>query len=126
MPNITLYINYPAGRKEKSEFCKRFGLNSYYSGKHWSKRKSDMDYLHALAAVAIGKKYKMADGVVDVIFWWDDGLDIDNHAAMGKAFLDAMKGKIIRDDSRKYVRSITHRFWDKGKIKIDVEWETQK
>lgn len=84
METVEFTIDYPASKKGKSEFCRRYGLNAYYAGKHWAERKRDADTL------------------------WDDGLDVDNHAAIGKAILDACKGRIIVDDDRRYVREIHH------------------
>ena len=57
---------------------------------------------------------------VEVRFYWNDGLDVDNHAVMGKAFLDAMKGYIVQDDSRKWVRKVSHEFWDGKEILVEV------
>ena len=58
---------------------------------------------------------------VAVSFWWDDGLDVDNHAAIGKAILDACKGRIIADDDRRYVREIHHSLWRGGAIRVRLE-----
>lgn len=55
-----------------------------------------------------------------VRFYWDDGLDCDNHAVLGKAFLDAMKGYILPDDNRKWVKMVSHEFWDGGAIKVEI------
>ena len=57
----------------------------------------------------------MLDRPVKVRFYWDDGLDYDNHAVLGKAFLDAMKGYILPDDNRKWVKMVSHEFWDGGR-----------
>ncbi|MBM6792203.1 hypothetical protein H7U40_18310, partial [Flavonifractor plautii] len=48
MGTIRFDIPYPPTKKGKSAFCRRFGLNAYYSGKHWAQRKKDADELHAL------------------------------------------------------------------------------
>ena len=62
----------------------------------------------------------MLDRPVKVRFYWDDGLDCDNHAVLGKAFLDAMKGYILPDDNRKWVKMVSHEFWDGGAIKVEI------
>lgn len=116
-------IPYPPTKKGKSVFCKRFGLNAYYAGKHWSARKRDAEELHWLARSAMrraGIRERMFQAPVDVIFRWDDGLDVDNHAVLGKAFVDAMKGYILRDDNRRCVRRVVHEFWDGGAIQVEV------
>ena len=54
MGTIRFNIPYPPTKKGKSAFCRRFGLNAYYSGKHWAQRKKDADELHALTLAAMG------------------------------------------------------------------------
>ena len=34
-------IPYPPTKRGKAAWNKRFGLNAYYAGKHWSQRKPD-------------------------------------------------------------------------------------
>ena len=63
----------------------------------------------------------MIEGPVSITFLWDDGLDVDNHAAMGKAFVDAMKGYLIKDDDRRYFTEVHHGFWESGSIMVIVE-----
>lgn len=120
---IKFTIPYPPTKKSKSVFCRRFGLNAYYAGKHWSARKRDAEELHWLARSAMrraGIRERLIQNPVEITFRWDDGLDVDNHAVMGKAFLDAMKGYIIRDDNRRCVRRVSHEFWDGGAIQVEV------
>lgn len=109
-------IPYPPTKRGKAAWNKRFGLNAYYAGKHWSQRKRDAEELHSLALWSMKKAHirkQFVKGPVEVIFRWNDGLDVDNHAAMGKAFLDAMKGYILPDDNREWVRKVSHEFWGK-------------
>lgn len=120
---ISFTIPYPPQKKMKSAFCKRFGLNAYYTGKKWYARKKDVEELHAMAYAAmknakIRKRY-FTDPVC-VTFYWDDGLDVDNHAVLGKAFVDAMKGYILVDDTRRYLHEVRHRFWERGMIGVEV------
>ena len=105
---IRFTIPYPPTKKGKSAFCRRYGLNAYYAGKHWSARKRDAEELHDLAGSAMrraGIRERLIPSPVEITFRWDDGLDVDNHAVMGKAFVDAMKGYI---------------FWDGGAIQVEV------
>lgn len=120
---IKFDIPYPPTKKGKSAFCKRFGLNAYYSGKHWSKRKKDAEELHQTVKLAMKKAGicpKLLDYPVMVCFLWDDGLDADNHAIIGKAFVDAMRGYILRDDNRKWLKGVSHTFWDGGCIRVII------
>lgn len=120
---IRFTIPYPATKKGKSVFCKRFGLNAYYAGKHWSARKRDAEELHWMTRSAMrraGIRQRMLQRPVEITFRWDDRLDIDNHAVLGKAIVDGMKGYILQDDSRRYVWRVCHEFWDGGEIQVEV------
>lgn len=117
-------IPYPTTKRGKAAWNKRFGLNAYYAGKHWAQRKKDAEDLHTLALWAMKKAHiqkRYFSRPVEVTFRWNDGLDIDNHAAMGKAFVDAMKGYILPDDNRKWVRKVSHEFWDGESIQVEVK-----
>lgn len=86
---LSFIINYPTTQKGKSEWNRRFGLNAYYAGKHPQQRRRDAEELHMIARSAMHKagiRSKMIDRPVKVKFYWDDGLDCDNHAVLGKAF----------------------------------------
>lgn len=120
---IRFTIPYPPTKKGKSAFCKRFGLNAYYAGKHWSARKRDAEELHWMTRSAMrraGIRQRMLQRPVEITFRWDDRLDIDNHAVLGKAIVDGMKGYILQDDNRRYVRRVCHEFWDGGEIQVEV------
>lgn len=97
MEKITFNIPYPPTKKGKSAFCRRFGLNAYYSGKHWAQRKKDADELHALTLAALKQarvRRGMVRGPVSITFAWDD-------------------------DHRWY-RQVIHRLWDGGCIRVEV------
>lgn len=120
---ISFTIPYPPTKQGKSAFCRRFGLNAYYAGKSWPVRKRDAQELHQLAYLSMRKAgiRKQAVSIpVEVRFFWHDGLDVDNHAVMGKAFLDAVNGYILPDDNRKWVRKVSHEFWDGKEILVEV------
>ena len=108
---IRFLIPYPADRKKKSAWLSRYGMNAYYSGKHWSVRAKDSSYWHTLTweAMARARIPKRALEVpVEIWFRWNDGLDIDNHSSMGKMILDGMKGYLLKDDKPKYVKGVHH------------------
>lgn len=58
---------------------------------------------------------------VEIRFYWDDGLDVDNHAVLGKVILDAMKKTVIENDDRRFVAKVSHEFWDGGEILVEVK-----
>lgn len=121
---IRFTIPYPPTKQGKSAFCRRYGLNAYYAGKSWPERKRDAEELHQLAALSMrraGIKRQMLTGPSEVCFFWNDRLDVDNHAVLGKAFLDAMKGCILPDDNRKWVKRVSREFWDGKDILVEVK-----
>lgn len=121
---IRFTIPYPPTKKGKSAFCKRFGLNAYYAGKHWAQRKDDARDLHMLTEFSMKRAHirkQLVNYPVSVRFLWDDGLDLDNHAVLGKAIVDAMKGHILPDDNRRWVKKVSHEFWDGGEIMVEVQ-----
>ena len=119
---ISFTLPYPQG-KAKAALCRQFGPNAYYSGTHWSKRKQDAEVIHALTHRALHKA-KVAKATlncpVEVRFFWDDGLDIDNHAALGKMIVDVLKGYLLPDDDPRWFRKVTHEFWRGGAILVEV------
>ncbi len=120
---MTFTIPYPSGKRGKVGFCRRFGLNAYYAGKPWPARKRDADELHSMALAAMRKANipkKLLDCPVKVKFYWDDGLDVDNHAVIGKCVVDAMKGYILHDDRRKWLRGVSHEMWGGGCIRVEI------
>lgn len=121
---IAFDIPYPPTKKGKAAWNKRYGLNSYYAGKHWAQRKKDAEDLHTLAVLCMKKAHirrQMVRSSVEVRFYWNDGLDVDNHAALGKAFVDAMKGYLLPDDNRQWFHRVTHEFWDGDTIRVEVK-----
>lgn len=90
----------------------------------WYSRKRSMDVLHTLVRTCLKNAcipQRPIETPVEVTFWWNDKWDIDNHAILGKAIVDAMKGWVLKDDSRKYLVAVSHRFWDGDEILVDVE-----
>lgn len=121
---IRFEIQYPQGKKGKISWNRRFGLNAYYAGKSWPERKRDAEELHMIARAAMhraGIKPGVISSPAQVRFFWADGLDIDNHAVLGKAIVDAMKGYLLADDGPKYVRKVSHEFWEGDCIRVEVE-----
>lgn len=118
----TFYIPYPDNPKLKALWNKEYGMNAIYAGKHWSKRRKDAEYWHALTRQAIRKAgiTKPFEKPVIITFRWDDRMDISNHAYMGKMIEDAMKGIIIEDDDPKHVCGIEHYMGCMGCIQVKV------
>jgi len=105
-----------------------YSLNAVYSGKgNWQaqlhKRSEDKRLWRALTISAMNRARvgrRPFDAPVDIAFFWDDSLDADNHAYVGKLVVDAMKGRMIKNDSRKFVHSVTYGFHEQGNILVRV------
>ena len=116
-------IYYPKSKAEQRRWAKEYGMNAYYAGKHWSRRKQDAEYWHLLTRSAINRqevrKTPFEKPVVITILW-NDRLDIDNHAVMGKMIVDAIKGRLINDDNRRWLKGICHFFHDEDYILVKI------
>ena len=120
---ISFTIPYPPTKAGKAAWNRRYGLNAYYAGKHYQQRKRDAQELHAVTWAALKKakvRKQFVESPVEVRFYWQDGLDIDNHAVIGKAVVDALKGWVLPDDSPRWVRKVSHEFWNGGEIRVEV------
>ena len=116
-------IPYPKSQAGKKQWSKEYGLNAYYGGKHWSVRKRDADYWHRMVRLHMDEQdvrripFKRP---VIITFRWNDRLDIDNHAVMGKMIVDAMIGRVIEADSRRCVKGVCHYFHDEDYIGVEI------
>lgn len=123
MINEKFRIPYPESKAKQKQWSKDYGMNAYYAGKHWSVRKRDAEYWHWLVRAAMEdqntRRVPFKKPVI-VIFHWNDRLDIDNHAVMGKMIVDAMKGRVIEDDNRRWVKGVCHYFHDEDYISVEV------
>ena len=90
MSRESFIIRYPDSDAGKKAWNKAYGLNAIYAGKHWSKRRDDAR------------------------------LDCSNHAYMAKLIEDGMKGILLHDDSRRWVKGIEHYFHDKPYIRVTI------
>lgn len=115
-------IPYPP---KKTEWTKRYSLNKYYSGVHWTTRQNDANFWHTITRAYSHGLHAEAEPVI-ISFYFNDGLDISNHAAIAKMIEDGLKGKVIADDSRKYVIGHEYYFHDEDNITIKITAVTEK
>jgi CTP:phosphocholine cytidylyltransferase-like protein len=81
----------------------KLSLNSIYSGMHWFERKKQSQNLHELVKLELLSQKvpkKLFENPVDIEFFWNSLLDLDNHGYMAKLIIDGLKGYSIRDDSK--------------------------
>lgn len=119
-----LKINYPATTQGKTAWNREYGFNAIYSGKNHFARKRDADAWHGLTAAAMHNcrcRKEPFENPVTITFLWNDRMDLSNHAYMAKMIEDAMKGRIIKDDNRKWVKGIVHLWHEEPYIEVIVE-----
>ena len=122
-------IYYPKSQSEKKRWNSQYGMNAYYCGKHWTERNKDADYWHLMTRSAMNKqevRRKPFEKPVEISFLWNDKLDIDNHGVWGKMITDAMKGRIINDDNRKWLKGVYHGFHDEDYILVQIREVTNE
>lgn len=56
-----------------------------------------------------------------ITFRWNDRLDLDNHAAMSKMIVDAVKGWVIEDDTRRWVHELHHLWHEENYIEVEIK-----
>ena len=99
-------------------------MNKIYSGQFWARRREYAAMIHFLTEAAM-KQAKVKDvmpGPVAVTVEYPEcGIDIDNLSYFAKCVIDGMKKRIVTDDSPRYVRSLTQRFYGGKLIKVIVE-----
>lgn len=100
-----------------------YGLNRFYSGTHWSRRRETAEFIHMLVWSQL-KRQKVRKEIlkrpVSITFSYNARLDCSNYAILNKMIEDALKGYLILDDSRKHVQSITTKFWDGEGIRVEI------
>lgn len=115
----TIRIPYPASQAGRNDWNKRYGVNAYWRGKHYHERAEDARYWHSLTRAAVRRRHPLENPVV-ISFCWNDRLDLDNHSIMAKMIIDALKGLVIVDDSRRWLRGVEHYWHDGDYIRIVV------
>lgn len=118
-------IPYPAASKARSQWSKRFGLNGFWAGKPWQQRKKDADTWHRIVWAELAKqdipRGKTFPYPVRIRFWFNDRLDIDNDSIYVKLTIDALKGWMIEDDNKKYVKSVEMNCHEENYILVRLE-----
>ena len=86
--------------------------------------KKDSEFWHYLVLSELRRQgivRRLFKKPVKITFWWNDRLDIDNHAYMGKMIADALKGYLMEDDSKRYYVEAAHKFHDEDYIKVELK-----
>ncbi len=82
--------------------------NKTYAGIHWSKRVEMVQIIWWKMHAALPPSARMFDAPVDIsIVATYKGRIVDSDNIFSKGYIDALKGKLIRDDDPRYVRRVT-------------------
>ena len=103
----------------------KWGLNSIYAGKHWAVRKKKADEIHELVYWTMRElniKKELFQRPVGISISYNSKLDIHNHGYLSKMIVDGLKGYLIQDDTRKFVKELRQSFWDDLGVLVEV-WE---
>lgn len=124
MQELTIQIPYPKSDAGRKAWNKEYGFNSLYAGKHWSKRRQDAQFWHALTLSAVNnlhlRRLEQFDKPVSITYKFNDHMDVSNHGYLCKLIEDGLKGKVIQDDSQKYVKSMTVQMHSEPYIEVTI------
>ena len=100
-----------------------YSLNSIYSGRHWSRRASIAKEIHSLIRLEIKARGLKRDIEKPCELWlyYNSKLDCSNHGFLTKCIEDGMKGLLIKDDTRKYIKGIYQGFWNGEGVKVKIK-----
>ena len=97
--------------------------NDFYSGGHWTKRKEAKDIAQQLVRAYIDPNADMFPGRVDIfvtVYFKSREQDSDN--ICDKLFIDALKGRVIPEDDKRFVRwAATRSEVDKKNPRVEIE-----
>jgi hypothetical protein len=102
----------------------KFSLNGIYGGLHWATRLKQSRQIHRMIGFTLLSKkipIKLFKSPVNIVFGWNSKLDLDNHGYLAKLIIDGLKGYLIKNDTRNYIRTILHTWWQGQGIKIRIE-----
>jgi hypothetical protein len=117
-------IYYPKSKAEMKRWTKENGTNKYYAGSHWSVRKRDAEYWHLLTRSAMNNqevRKRPFEKPVIIRMYFNDRLDCSNHGIIFKMIEDGMKGRLINDDNRRWVKGCAMYFHDEDYILVCVD-----
>lgn len=97
--------------------------NDFYSGGHWSKRKAAKDEAQKLVRAYMDPNADMFDTPVDIfvtVYFKSRPQDSDN--ICDKLWIDGLKGWVIPEDDKRYVRwAATRAMVDKQNPRVEIE-----
>ena len=117
-------IPYPPTKAGVKQWNQLYGLNRFWAGVSWPERKRAADFWHMLVRSEMNRQRVRRtpfEKPVKITMLFNDRQDCSNHAIYFKLIEDAMKGRVIQDDSRRWVRSCEMGFHEQDYILVKVE-----
>lgn len=102
---------------------KKYGMNAIYAGIHWTKRQAQAKEIHELmyySMLAQKVPKKLFERPVSITIYYNTNLDLDNTAYLRKMLIDGLKGYLIENDDKRYVKELIDRFHSENNITIEV------
>ena len=99
-------------------------LNEIYAGKHWGGRSTYKEKMHIFLQSELrrqGIPKKLYRNQVKITFLWSGRLDLDNYGYLRKLIIDSLKGWILPDDNKKYVKKLCDEFSNNDVTTVIVE-----
>lgn len=103
---------------------KQYGLNDN-KGRCWgkvSKLTTEVQELTYYSMLQQKVPRKLFTKPVTIQISYNSNLDCDNHGLVTKWIIDSMKGYLIKDDKKEYVKEVRQKFWDEDGIFVEI-WE---
>lgn len=94
--------------------------NKYYSGMHWTKRAEETQRVHYLVLSQLKSVQLFTKPVNISIIGYFKGVPQDCDNICAKVYIDALKGKIIKDDSPDFVESVTTKSKKDKDYKLEI------
>ena len=120
---IEFTVPYPV---RKSAWTKRYGFNAYWAGKKPCVRAADARDLETFVRLCLrqqGVPVRLFEKPVSISFWHNTRMDVDNHAAIEKMVVDALKGWLLRNDDRRHYREKHSFFHDENYMRVVISDE---
>ena len=113
--------------KVKKRIVTYISTNLYYSGMHWTNRNKIKDSWHSLIAYIVNsEQIKPYTVPVQIKIHWNTRYDLDNNGIMRKMIIDGLKESgIIEDDTKKHLKRIDERVWNKSGILVQISDYTE-
>jgi hypothetical protein len=101
--------------------------NKMYAGLHWSSRHEEADRVHLAVRISLDPDWPMFEQPVAITiraYFKNKRVQLDASNVPAKLYEDGLIGWLIKDDSPKYVRSMTTvSLLDRNNPRVEIEIE---